>query len=203
MRTYLALGDSYTIGESVRTSERWPMQLAQEIRQHGIEIGEPVIVAQTGWTTNELAAGIDRAELNPTYDLVSFLIGVNNQFRGLDPETYRQEFQQLLERAITFAHGKPEQVIVLSIPDWGATPFAANRDPKAIATAIDHFNTINEVEATKRGAHYINVTDISRQTRHTPGLVAEDGLHPSGAMYQAWVRRVLPIALSALKHSDS
>ncbi len=197
---YLALGDSYTIGESVEAEERWPVRLAVLLRGRGVAVGEPEIVAQTGWTTNELLAGIDRAAPAGPFDLVSLLIGVNNQYRGRDPGEYRDQFRALLERAVSFAGEEAARVIVLSIPDWGTTPFAEGRDRDRIATEIDRFNAINREETENRGARYVDVTPESRTAAGggAKTLIAPDGLHPSGAMYAEWARLALPQALAAL-----
>lgn len=197
--TYLALGDSYTIGESVPSEQRWPVQLAELLSKEGFAVGEPRIVAHTGWTTGELDAAIRQEELSETYSLVSLLIGVNNQYRGYSLEAYRQEFAGLLEQAIAFAGGDPGRVLVVSIPDWSVTPYAEGRDQPAIAEAIDRFNLINREEAQKRGASYIDVTPISRQAIEDIPLIAPDGLHPSGKMYAEWARLALPFALQALE----
>lgn len=194
----LALGDSYTIGESVPVSERWPVQLAAALRERGVPAAEPVIVARTGWTTGELLAAIGEQEPSGPFEIVSLLIGVNNQYRGGDLDEYRREFRILLQRAIDFAGGNPDRVIVLSIPDWGVTPFAASRDPDRIAAEIDRFNEVNRVETERAGARYVDVTPVSRQAATDRELVAGDGLHPSGKMYAAWVRLVLPEVLPAL-----
>ena len=163
--TYLALGDLYTIGESVPAEQRWPVQLAELLSKEGFAVGEPRIVARTGWTTGELHAAIRQEELIETYDLVSLLIGVNNQYRGYSLEAYRQEFAGLLEQAIAFAGGDPGRVLVLSIPDWSVTPYAEGRDRPAIAAAIDHFNHINREETEKHGASYIDVTPSRARRR--------------------------------------
>lgn len=181
--TYLALGDSYTIGESVSSDERFPMQLAKTSN-----LGEPRIIAKTGWTTDELNAAIDAANVTGTYDLVTLLIGVNNQYRGRDAEQYRGEFQALLQRAIGFAGGDPKNVIVVSIPDWGVTPFAEGRDRAKIAREIDQYNAINREEAQRAGAKYVDITPISRG--NDASLVAGDGLHPSGKQYGEWVKLI-------------
>jgi lysophospholipase L1-like esterase len=194
----LALGDSYTIGESVGVPERWPVQLAAALRERGIPAAEPVIVAQTGWTTGELLDGIEQQDPSGPFDLVSLLIGVNNQYRGGSLDEYRSEFRLLLQRAIAFAGGDPGRMIVLSIPDWGVTPFASSRDRERIASEIDQFNEVNREEAESAGAHYIDITPISRQAATDPELVAADGLHPSGMMYSAWVPLVLSKSLTAL-----
>lgn len=180
---YLALGDSYTIGESVSASERFPVQLARELR-----LGDPEIIAKTGWTTDELNAAIDAANPRGPYELVTLLIGVNNQYRGRDAEQYRGEFTALLQRAIGFAGGDAKKVIVVSIPDWGVTPFAEGRDRAKIATEIDRYNAINREEAGKAGARYVDITPISRGT--DPALVAGDGLHPSGKQYAEWAKLI-------------
>jgi len=201
--SYLALGDSYTIGESVDSSLRWPVQLAELLTAEGIPTESPLIVARTGWTTDELASGIEAAGIGETFDLVSLLIGVNNQYRGRDLGEYRVQFVDLLTRAIRFAGGNPERVLVLSIPDWGVTPFAAGRDRAEIAEEIDAFNAVNRSEAEGAGAYYLDVTGISREAAADPGLVAEDGLHPSGAMYSRWARAALPLALRALAGGEA
>ncbi len=196
---FLALGDSYTIGESVPAEQRWPVQLAARLRAAGLPVEEPVIVARTGWTTTELQAGMAQAGLQGSYDLVSLLIGVNNQYRGYPIAAYRQEFRQLLAQAIDLAGGDPRRVIVLSIPDWGVTPFAQGRDAESIATEIDAFNAINREETLDAGAAYVDVTPVSRQAVSQPSLIAGDGLHPSGEMYAAWVELALPSVLAMFK----
>lgn len=191
---FLALGDSYTIGESVPESARWPVQLVDLLRREGIGVAELQIIAQTGWTTAELSAGIDAAVPHGVFDLVSLLIGVNNQYRGLSQAEYRTEFKALLQRAIGFAGGKPGRVMVLSIPDWGVTPFAADRDRAAIARDIDAFNKINHLTSERVGAGYVDVTPVSRQAAGDAMMVADDGLHPSGGMYAQWAELALPVA---------
>jgi len=197
---FLALGDSYTIGESVAPEERWPVQLGALLCAEGIDIGDPTLVAATGWTTDDLWAGIDRANPQGTFDFVSLLVGVNNQYRGRSRDEYRQQFAALLQRAIGFAGGNPARVVVLSIPDWGVTPYAARleRDPAAVGADIDAFNAINRAETERLGAHYVDVTAFSRQAAHDPSLLAADGLHPSGRMYAEWARLALPAAREAL-----
>lgn len=196
--TYLALGDSYTIGESVEVNERFPVQLQNMLIDSSININRLDIVAKTGWTTDELMTGIATSSLLESYNLVTLLIGVNNQYRGRDTANYRLEFKQVLNSAIQFAGNIPQNVIVVSIPDWGVTPFAENRDTEKIAEEIDAFNAINCDEAMKAGTYYINITDISRQVENNPELIANDGLHPSGAMYASWVERLFPKAKEIL-----
>jgi lysophospholipase L1-like esterase len=195
---YLALGDSYTIGESVPEGERWPHQLAKRLETEGIET-EVTIVAQTGWTTDELWQAIQAREIQPPYNLVSLLIGVNNQYRGRDIDEYREQFLFLLKKSIEYAGGASKRVIVLSIPDWGVTPFASGRDAKKIAKEIDEFNQVNREESEKAGVHYMDVTPVSRDAVTEPTLIAGDGLHPSGKMYAMWAEKVLPVARVVLK----
>jgi len=185
--TYLALGDSYTIGEKVDSSARFPIQLTDTLTSSGIKVNETKIVAKTGWTTDDLAKGIQQAELRDTYDLVTLLIGVNNQYQGREIENYRPEFRELLQKAIDFAGDDPEKVVVLSIPDWGVTPFAEGRDRQEIASEIDAFNQVNEELSKNAGTKYVNVTPISRKAENNPDLLANDSLHPSGLMYALWV----------------
>lgn len=194
---YLALGDSYTIGESVDRSARWPEVLADRLEEEGLPPVEVEIVARTGWTTGELDAAITAADPEGPFDIVTLLVGVNNQFRGLDLEAYRAEFIALLERAIGFAGADPGRVIVVSIPDWGVTPFAAAYDSEQIAAEIDAFNTAAREEAAGTGAHWVDITPISRSDRDD--LVASDGLHPSAEQYRLWVEEVLPVAQAALE----
>ena len=196
---FLALGDSYTIGESVSPASRWPELLAAGLRGKGRDVAAPQIVARTGWTTGELAGAIAGTKLRPRYELVSLLIGVNNQYRGLGLEEFRGELRALLAVAVKHAGGKPGRVLVISIPDWGVTPFAAGRDRAGISAAIDSFNDVNHAEAERIGARWVDITDLSRAAAHEPALVAQDGLHPSAEMYRRWVERILPAAEAALR----
>ncbi len=195
----LALGDSYTIGQSVKDSERWPVQLSNLIRRKGLSIGDPEIIARTGWATNELSEGIDRKNPKGPYPLVTLSIGVNNQFRKRSEQEFRKQFAGLLKRALALAGGHKERVLVISIPDYGVTPFGQARGTEAIANAIDRFNAIKKDVASKAGVVFIDVTDISRKAGADGSLVAEDGLHPSGKMYEQWAQRILPHALKILK----
>jgi lysophospholipase L1-like esterase len=199
---YLALGDSYTIGESVGEADRWPVRLAGLLRERGVAVAGPEIVARTGWTVGELSHGIDAADPHGPYELVTLLIGVNDQYRGRDPETYRPDFIAMLRRAAGFAGGRAERVVVLSIPDWSVTPFAgtSGRDRGKIAAEIDRFNQINREETARAGARYVDVTPASRKAAIDHTLIAADGLHPAGAMYAEWARLALPAAEAALAH---
>jgi Lysophospholipase L1 and related esterases len=194
---YLALGDSYTIGEAVAAHERWPAELVQRLRRAGVVVEDPHIVAVTGWTTDELAQGMDAASLTPAYDLVTLQIGVNNQYRGRTADDYRGQFASLLARAIMLAGGHVTRVVVVSIPDWGVTRFAheQSRDRARIAAELDAYNTIARDETHRAGARFVDITDISRAH---PDLVADDGLHPSAAQYALWVEAIGPIVRAAL-----
>lgn len=196
---YLALGDSYTIGEAVQEADSWPNQLADRIRAAGYKLEDPQIVARSGWTADDLAAGLQQAEIEPPYDLVSLLIGANNQFRGFSLESYRQELAALLEQAVAYAGNRPDRVLVLSIPDWSMTPVGSRFDGDLVAGEIDAFNRVIIQEADRLGVRYIDITPISRNAEKDPGLVAADGLHPSGKMYGQWVPLVMEEALPALQ----
>lgn len=195
---YLALGDSYTIGEAVPATGRWPAQLVHQLRARGVAIDDPQIIAVTGWTTDELSAGMDAATLSPPYDLVTLLIGVNNQYRGRAAGEFRTQFSGLLRRAIDLAGGRAGHVVAVSIPDWGVTRFAReqDRDPAQIAYALDVYNAIARDEAGRAGTRWVDITPISR--RH-PELVAGDGLHPSAGQYALWTEAILPAAAAAVK----
>jgi len=198
-RSYLALGDSYTIGESVPESERWSVQLVELLRQEGFALNQPDIIARTGWTTAELAEAIRDSGNGKKYAMVSLLVGINNQYRGQSTEIYRAEFAYLLKTATSFVGGNPEKVFVLSIPDWGVTPFAAGRDRQKIAEEIDTFNAIAREECQKLGIPYINITPLSQQAADDLSLVASDQLHFSGKMYRQWAEQALPVARNLLK----
>jgi lysophospholipase L1-like esterase len=189
---FLALGDSYTIGQGVLDSERWPVQLAARLNELGISMAEPEIIARTGWTSADLLRNLANGTQREIYDLVSVLIGVNDQYVGIPVDEYKPNLQELLRQAIALAGGDPQRVIVLSIPDWGVTPFAAGRDADQIAVEIDAFNAVNYAEAQAMGLHYFDVTAISRRAGIESSLITGDGLHPSGIMYAEWVDIVLP-----------
>lgn len=197
---YLALGDSYTIGEAVAAEGRWPHQLAAALRHAGTGLDDPHTIATTGWTTDELDAGIDRDGPQGPFDLVSLLIGVNNQYRGRPLDEYGAQFQALLRRAIGFAGGQAGRVLVLSFPDWGVTPFGAGsgRDLAAIARETDAFNAAAAAISSDHGVAFVDITDISRAQGHDPAMIASDGLHPSAAMYALWAQRAEPVARSLL-----
>lgn len=195
---YLALGDSYTIGESVAARNRWPEQLAKLLEAEGLQT-EVTLIARTGWTVDELWEGIQADPPAGTYDLVTLLIGVNDQYRGYPVDGYREDFRFMLGKAIEYAGGRPDRVVVLSIPDWGFTPFAATRDTEPISRQIDEFNAVNLAETEAAGAHYVDVTIISRMAMDDFELIAGDRLHPSGKMYTLWAEKVLPVVTEILK----
>ena len=203
---YLALGDSYTIGEGVAAADRWPLQLAARLRDAGIALQDPRIIATTGWTTDELAAAMDAAEPLGQWDFVSLLIGVNNQYRGRSVANYIDEFTGLLQRAIALTGGWAERVLVLSIPDWGVTPFAVQelRSPRRIADELDAYNTAAQAVCATFCVAFVDITGISRtEAAHTeaardggnaPDMLAEDQLHPSAVQYTRWIDAMLPVA---------
>lgn len=189
--TYLALGDSYTIGESVGTNLRWPVQLKDSLIAQGLNMEAPRIIARTGWTTGQLASAIENAqELKESYDLVSLLIGVNNQYRRNDFSIYEKEFPELLLWALAKVEGDTNRVIVLSIPDYSVTPFGAGGDQERVAREIDEYNAYAKQETESRGISYYDITPISREAEDDPSLIANDGLHPSGSMYTRWVELI-------------
>ena len=214
---FLALGDSYTIGEGVAEHDRWPVQLAHVLRRdHRIgdltiedhRIDQPEIVARTGWTTDELADAMDRHAFHPPYALVTLLIGVNNQYRShhdssRDLQSYRDQFRALLARAIELAGGNARRVVVVSIPDWGVTKFGreSGRDIAQIARELDAYNAANAEIAVSLGAWHVDITAVSRDGGSSPAMLVADGLHPSAAMYRRWMEAILPIALKALQSS--
>lgn len=201
MRRFLALGDSYTIGEGVADHERWPDQLVAMLRIHGVEIGDPHIVARTAWTTDELSDAIDAERLVGTFDLVTLLIGVNDQYRSRPVESFKPEYQSLLRRATKLAAKKTKRVIAVSIPDWSATPYAEGRNRDVISKEILTYNSAAEALARAQGICWVDVTEASRAMLHDRALVAVDGLHPTGAMYRQWAEALLPAALTALNHA--
>lgn len=189
---FLALGDSYTIGESVAEVQRWPAQLVNALMLQGFSCHMPEIVAVTGWRTDDLKRALEEHNFSGSFNLVSLLIGVNNQYQGRDPAAYQKEFEELLLIAIDYAGSNAENVFVLSIPDYGYTPFGqANRSE--ISPQIDAFNKINKAISQKYDVAYVDITDISRHGLDDPELIAEDGLHPSAKMYSLWVERILEL----------
>ena len=198
---FLALGDSYTIGEGVDAADRWPAQVVDALRQEGTDVADPQIVAATGWTAEELDAAIDAADPQGPFDVVTLLVGVNDQYRGGTAEAYRPAFRALLARAVGFAAGDARRVVVLAIPDWGVTPFAlteaaGRRDRGAVAAEIDAFNAVARDETEAAGARWVDVSGVSR--RYGASETAADGLHPSGALYARWAALARPAVRAAL-----
>lgn len=197
---FLALGDSYTIGEGVTAGEAWPAQLVRALRARGVGISDAEVIARTGWRTWHLEQGIvQRAPVGP-FRLVTLLIGVNDQYNGVLSGVYRTAFLQVLARAVALAGGESSRVIVVSIPDWGVTPFGSGRNAARMASEIDTYNRINREAASTAGAHYAEITDL---TRADPGAVTDDGLHPNSAMYAQWAERIRPAAEEILMQRPS
>jgi len=187
---FLALGDSYTIGEAVAEEDNWPFQLYRGLMENDIFLEAPKIIAKTGWTTDELLVAIDTTDLSEKFDLVSLSIGVNNQYRGYPIEQYKKEYEVLLKIAINKAGNNPDRVFVLSIPDYGITPFAKTKNPQRIAEEIDQYNAIMKRITEANGVRFYNITDVSKKAKSDMDLLAEDGLHPSAKMYALWVDRI-------------
>jgi len=190
--TYLALGDSYTVGEGVEQAQSFPFQLAAQLRARGLDVDVPQVIAKTGWTTSELLEAIAAADLGDSFSFVTLLIGVNNQYRGESPEVYQQEFTELLQIALHYAGGIAAHVFVISIPDWGITPYGqeSGRERPLISLEINEFNRINKAVSEAAGLSYTDITPASRLAGTDPSLVATDGLHPSEKMYRAWAQRL-------------
>jgi len=197
--SYLALGDSYTIGEAVVRKDSYPYQLTGLLNASALKVATPTIIATTGWTTDNLINAIANSNItNKKFDFVTLLIGVNDQFQHLSQENYTVKFTEVLNTAINFAKGDTSRVFVLSIPDYGVTPFAGGNDA-VIGPQIDQFNAINKEISAKAGVNYLDITGISRQAATNPALIAPDGLHPSGAMYTDWMVVLAPMVASRLK----
>lgn len=200
---FLALGDSYTIGEGVAEADRWPNQLVRALRSRGIAVDPPQLIARTAWTSDELADAITAARVEHRFDVVSLLVGVNDQYRGRPVTAFEPEFAQLLQRAIGFANDRAGHVFALSIPDWGATPFAEGRDRALVTREIGMYNESGERLARAAGVRWFDVTTITREMLRDPSLVAPDGLHPSSAMYARWAELLLPHVVSVMRQSDA
>lgn len=195
----LALGDSYTIGQSVAPDQNFPNQLADSLRSAGLNVDKPKIIAQTGWRTDNLQSAIEAqsAALDEhVYSLVTLCIGVNNQYQHASFSTYKIQFEQLLQTAIARAGGRKERVFVLSIPDYAYTPFG--QGSQSVSQEIDQYNAANQTITAAYGVSYVNITGISRRGLAEPGLVATDGLHPSALQYSEWMHLLLPVVRSAL-----
>ena len=192
LKTFLALGVSYTIGESVAMQDRFPAQTVALLRQAGLKVADPVYIARTGWTTTNLQQAILAQNPTPTYDIVTLLIGVNDQYQRMDTGGYAMRFTQLLQKAIELARGNKRQVFVVSIPDYSVTPFVAATEKQRVSTEVDRFNSINFRITEAFGVSYTNITPSSREGASNPALIANDGLHPSGLEYQKWAQLLTP-----------
>jgi lysophospholipase L1-like esterase len=199
MSTYLALGDSYTIGEAVPKAENFPHQTVSLLKKQGIAVADPVIIAVTGWTTDELATSIREHNIQDTFSFVTLLIGVNNQYRGRSLENYKEEFTSLLNQAVRFANGHARHVVVLSIPDWGVTPFAEGRDRGQIANEIDTYNAAAREITLAHQCQWVDITDSTRENGVKAEFLAEDGLHPSEKEYSVWAERLAPVVKGILR----
>ena len=188
---FLALGDSYTIGASVSVNGRWPVQLKDSLIRGGYRFDDLVIFATTGWTTTDLIQSLKENDLDGEYNLVSLLIGVNNQFQGRSVDEYAIEFEKLLQTALEYTGNNPRQVFVLSIPDYSFTPWGESFGSSNITEEIERFNSRNRAITSSYNIPYINITDISRNGIEFPAYVAYDGLHPSETQYSKWVGRIL------------
>lgn len=198
-KTYLALGDSYTIGQGVTEADRYPVQTQQWLIANGIQIGKPTIIATTGWTTTNLQEAIVTQKPTGPYDVVSLLIGVNDQYQHFNVTGYKERFTLLLQKAIELAGNRPSHVFVLSIPDYSVTPFARGSDLTRIRTEIDEFNKINKDVTANYNCVYLDITPSTRKAATNPSLVAGDGLHPSGKEYKKWAERLGPLMKAVLQ----
>jgi len=197
--TYLALGDSYTVGQSEPQSESYPYQLVDSLNNHSVKVAIPTVIATTGWTTDDLINAISESGITgKKYSFVTLLIGVNDQYQGLSIANYQQKFTQMLNEAIAFANGDKSKVFVLSIPDYGVTPFAEGQD-SVIYPQIQAFNAVNQSISKRTGVNYIDVTTVSRTVTGNSALLAPDGLHYSGAMYALWVQLLEPVVTEQIK----
>ena len=190
---FLALGDSYTIGQSVEINERWPVQFLKELKTSTSAIDTLQIIAQTGWRVDQLNEVMNNSDLEAPYGLVSLLIGVNNQYQGQKANSFKPEFIEILERSLKLVDNRKERLFVVSIPDWGASPYGATLNRTQISKEIDEFNSVLKEESEKRGIRYFNITTISRRALTDNSLIASDRLHPSGKMYKLWVDKIIPV----------
>ena len=189
---YLALGDSYTIGEAVPSDQNWPQQLVRRLRADGIAIADPQIIAVTGWTTDELQAGIAKEDPQGPYGMVSLLIGVNNQYRGYKIAQYKEEFAALLQQAITFAGGDKSRVFVVAIPDYGVTPFGQKKEPERIDNELRIYNALAAQHCESLGIPFVDIYNVSKEALNNPAMNATDNLHPSTKMYSRWTDVIYP-----------
>jgi lysophospholipase L1-like esterase len=198
-KRYLALGDSYTIGQGVSADQRFPAHTVAILRQNNIKIQDPQYIAQTGWTTQNLIAAINQQSPKGPYDVVTLLIGVNDQYQGLDTAGYRIRFTQLLNKSLELAGNRASRVFVLSIPDYSVTPFVSAANKPRVRREIDFFNSINKEVTLQKNVKYLDITPSTRQAENDPSLIASDGLHPSGKEYRKWAERLAPMVKDVLQ----
>jgi len=191
---FLALGDSYTIGTAVDEKKRWVNELVRLMREDSVQISDPQVIARNGWTTGDLLAALDKEKPRGPFDLVTIMIGVNNQFQGQPIENYRKDLVTLFAAATKLTGGDPRKIVVLSIPDYSAMPFAQDKDPEKISAQVAKFNSVLLEETRRARARMVDVTSVSRFAKTNKQLVAEDGLHPSWRLHGVWARLVYPVA---------
>ena len=196
-QSYLALGDSYTIGEAVSNNDSWPMQLVKALEEENILIDKPKVIAETGWTTVDLKKGIDEAVLNYPYDWISLLIGVSNHCQGKNIEVFKADLEQLISQSILFVGNKKNRLFVISIPDWGKMPFAKNQEREKIATEIDNYNQVIYEVCSRKDVAFIDITQISRTIDSNPHFIGSDSLHPSKSQYAKWVEEIIPFFINS------
>jgi len=197
-QSYLALGDNYTVGESVLQNQSWPFQLTKVLSEKNIKISSPRIIAKTGWNSSELKIGINNSSLDFPYDWVSLLIGVNDQYQGRNIEEFKEQFEVLLAEAISFSGNKKERVFAVSIPDWAVMPFAKELNREQISKEIDDFNQVIYEVCSFENIHFIDITSISRSVKDNPSFIAKDSLHPSGTQYSRWIKQMIPFFLNRI-----
>lgn len=197
--SYLALGDSYTIGESVELTKSFPYQLVQLLRNQDFNFYAPEMIAKTGWTTDELQQAISNYAFLSKYDFITLLIGVNNQYRNRDAVEYKQQYEELLKKAIELANGKKEHVIIVSIPDYSLTPFAKSMDSEKISKEIEMFNGINKALSIQYKVQYVDIAPASKDSKDPNELIAADGLHPSEKEYANWAEKIVEVIVAQLK----
>ena len=197
--TLLSLGDSYTIGEGVLLHKSFPYQVVQLLRKKGLNISAPEIIAKSGWTTDELSSAIENYSFLPKYDFVTLLIGVNNQYQGRSVEEYKTEFENLLKQAISFAHGKKDHVVVLSIPDYSVTPFAGSLATGSVAKEIELYNSVNKAVSIQYKVKYIDITQGTREAGNDSSLLTTDELHPSEKEYLHWAEMIVDLLVNEIK----
>jgi len=197
--SYLALGDSYTLGFGIAQNQSYPNQLAEQLRGQNYHVADPFIMAQFGWTAGDLLKAISAANISQKFDFVTLLIGVNDQNKGINTAIYTQQFDQLLNAAIAYAHGYSNRVFVISIPDWSVTPYAADMDKTKIAAGVALFNSINMSRCGKFGVNYLDISALSEQAAADPTLTSSDGLHPSAKMYGLWAGQFYSKVIATFK----